>query len=70
MHGLYHVSAEPIDKYALLRRVAAHYGKDTEIVPDSRVVIDRSLNSDRFRAETGYQPPAWDALIAAMKAFG
>jgi len=27
LHGLYHVSAEPIDKFSLLRLVADIYGK-------------------------------------------
>src|SRR5690606_9617066 len=68
--GLYHVSAEPIAKYDLLTLIAAEYGKDIAIVPDDTLVIDRSLNSDRFRAATGYQPPSWPDLVAAMHRFG
>jgi dTDP-4-dehydrorhamnose reductase len=70
LHGLYQVSAAPIAKHDLLRLVATVYGKVIEIVPDERVVIDRSLNSSRFRAATGYQPPAWPDLVRAMHAFG
>lgn len=68
--GLYNVSADAINKYDLLRLIAAEYGKPIEIVPDDRLVIDRSLDSSRFRAATGYSPPAWPELIAAMHAFG
>lgn len=68
LRGLYHVSAEPIDKYSLLKLVAQTYGHAIPIRPSERVVIDRSLNSDRFRAETGYAPPAWPDLIALMHA--
>lgn len=68
--GLYHVSAAPIDKYALLRQVAEVYGKTIEIVPDEAVSIDRSLDSARFRQATGYAPPAWPELILRMKNFG
>ena len=68
--GLYHVSAAPIDKLALLRLVAAQYGRGTEIVPDERVVVDRSLDSTRFRQATGYAPPAWPELVRRMHAFG
>lgn len=68
LQGLFHVSAAPIDKDALLRLVAATYGKAVEIVPDDSVVIDRSLDSSRFRAETGYCPPAWPELVRRMHA--
>lgn len=68
--GLYQVSAEPIDKLTLLRLVASQYAKSVEIVPDDRVVIDRSLDSSRFRAATGYAPPAWPELVRRMHAFG
>jgi len=70
LHGLYHVSAEPITKLDLLRLVAKAYGKEIEIVPDETLVIDRSLNSDRFRAAVNYTPPAWPALVAAMRDSG
>ena len=66
LRGLYHVSAEAIDKYSLLQMVAQAYGKAIEIVPSDAVVIDRSLNSERFRASTGYRPPDWRSLIHTM----
>lgn len=70
LHGLYHVSAAPIDKYSLLQLVAERYGHQIEIQLDERVVIDRSLDSNRFRTATGYAPPAWPELVARMHAFG
>lgn len=70
LHGLYHVSAEPIDKLTLLKLFAAEYGHAVEIVPDDNLVIDRSLDSTRFREATGYAPPAWRDLVAAMRCFG
>ena len=69
LSGLYHVASAPIDKYHLLQLVAAGYKKDIEIVPDDRLVIDRSLNADRFRDATGYVTPEWPALIASMRQF-
>ena len=70
LHGLYHVSAEAIDKCSLLQLVARQYGKAIEIIPDDMLVIDRSLDSKRFRTATGYAPPAWPALVQRMHAFG
>ena len=70
LHGLYHVSADPISKYDLLRLVANTYGKAIDIEADERFVIDRSLDSSRFRSVTGFQPKPWADLVASMKAFG
>ena len=65
-HGLYHVSAEPINKLSLLKLVAKEYGKIIEIIPDEKVSIDRSLDSSLFRKITGYSPPSWPDLIKIM----
>ncbi|MCE9659488.1 MAG: SDR family oxidoreductase [Burkholderiales bacterium] len=70
LHGLYHVSAAPIAKYELLRLVAQTYGLDRQIERDESVVIDRSLDSTRFRDLTGYSPPPWPELVRAMHEFG
>jgi dTDP-4-dehydrorhamnose reductase len=67
LHGLYHLSAKPIAKYDLLRLIADIYGKQIEVVPDDRVAMDRSLNSERFALATGYVAPEWPALIRAMR---
>lgn len=69
LSGLYHVSTHAIDKDSLLRLFAAAYGKDIEIVADDSLVIDRSLNSARFRAATGYSPSDWPTLVADMHRF-
>ena len=66
LHGLYHVSAAPINKYDLLRMVDDAFGRHTEIVPDDSVAIDRSLDSTRFRMETGFAPPAWPDMVAGL----
>lgn len=68
LHGLYHVSAEPIDKYDLLQRVKTAFGRQIEILPDDSVTIDRSLDSSRFRAETGFVPPSWTTMIDGLAA--
>jgi dTDP-4-dehydrorhamnose reductase len=66
MRGLYHVGAEPIGKYELLKLIARVYGKQIEIVPDDEFKIDRSLDSGRFRRVTGYTAAGWPELIQAM----
>ncbi|WIM05135.1 MAG: SDR family oxidoreductase [Candidatus Nitricoxidivorans perseverans] len=69
LSGLYHVGARPIDKDSLLRLIARAYGRNTTIVPDDEVSIDRSLNVDRFAAATGYRAPEWPELIETMRAY-
>lgn len=68
--GLYHLSVDPISKFDLLNLVADVYGKSIEIIPDDHLVIDRSLDSSRFRAATGFSPKPWAELIQAMYNFG
>ncbi|HYW56833.1 MAG TPA: SDR family oxidoreductase [Polaromonas sp.] len=69
LHGLYHVSASPINKFDLLSLVAQTYEKDIEIVSDDQLMIDRSLDSTRFRGVTGYKPPDWPELVRRMREF-
>jgi dTDP-4-dehydrorhamnose reductase len=69
LHGLYHLSAEPIDKLSLLQLVAKAYGKEIEITEDRSLVIDRSLDSTRFRSATGYRPAPWPNLVRRMHEF-
>jgi len=69
LSGLYHVGAGPIGKYDLLRLIADVYCKSVEIDKDEQFVIDRSLNSERFKQATGYVAPAWPDLIQSMYAF-
>lgn len=69
LHGLYHVSAAPINKFDLLTLVAKAYHKEITIDAQDAPVIDRSLDSTRFREATGYQPPDWSELIRRMETF-
>jgi dTDP-4-dehydrorhamnose reductase len=69
LSGVYHVAAQPISKYNLLKLIAEVYGKKIEIVSSDRLVIDRSLNADRFRDATGYIAPDWLQLIELMHAY-
>lgn len=66
LSGVYHVSSAPISKFELLGLVAEKYEFKIHIESDEDFVQDRSLKSGRFRARTGYAPPAWPELIDAM----
>lgn len=64
--GLYHVSAEPVSKYDLLKIIAKIYGKKNIIIPYDDIVNNRSLDSKRFRKIARYVPPTWPNLIQKM----
>ena len=66
LSGLYQVSSEPISKYDLLKLVAERYGNVIEIEPYDDFCLDRSLDSTRFSALTGYEPPSWPELVDMM----
>jgi dTDP-4-dehydrorhamnose reductase len=68
LSGLWHLSAEPIDKFTLLTRLAAELGWETDIAPSEDLVIDRSLDSSRFRKRTGWAPLSWDEMLAGLAA--
>lgn len=66
LSGIYHVSSDPIDKCTLLELVNAAFGAKVQIEPDDTFVIDRSLDSSKFRHEASFEPLAWDKMIKLM----
>lgn len=66
LNGLWHVSAAPIDKHTLLSTLAADLGWAVDMTPVDQPVIDRSLDSSRFRERTGWQPPSWPAMLERL----
>jgi dTDP-4-dehydrorhamnose reductase len=66
LHGLYHVAAEPINKYDLLNLIAEVYSKKIDIIPDDEVQIDRSLRAEKIFHAVGYRAPLWPDLISEM----
>lgn len=66
LNGIYHVSSSPISKFDLLNLVRKVYKKSIEIYPDDSLVINRSLNSQRFKNITKYSPPSWEQMINEM----
>ena len=69
LHGLYHISANPINKFELLNLIAQIYDFKIEIIKSEEVKIDRSLNHQKFSKVTGYHSKDWPTLISSMKKF-
>jgi dTDP-4-dehydrorhamnose reductase len=67
MEGLWHVAAEPINKFDLLTLVRDTFQANIEIMPDERFHCDRSLCDARFRQATGWTPRSWPEMIHALR---
>ena len=69
-HGLFHLAAEPIDKFSLLRMILDRWGADdVELVDDGSVQLDRTLTTLRSRDFGDYRSPPWAEMIDAMYQF-
>lgn len=66
LRGLYHVSSDKINKYELLQLIDKEMRVGAEIDADDEFEIDRSLDSTRFKSETGFMPLAWPEMIKRM----
>ena len=66
LHGIWHVASEPISKFELLTLVKQVYGLNIEIKLDDTVVVDRSLNAQRFQKATNFVSPSWHDMIGQM----
>jgi dTDP-4-dehydrorhamnose reductase len=66
LSGIYQVSTDPINKFDLLERIGKAMKIQFRMDADESLVIDRSLNSQRFRTETGITIPSWDELVSDL----
>ncbi len=64
--GLYHISSEPINKFAILNLIKNKLSLNKEIEPYLDFKIDRSLDSTKFRKETNFFPEPWEKMIGKM----
>jgi dTDP-4-dehydrorhamnose reductase len=67
LSGLWQISSNSINKFELLKLVNEVYNAGIKVEPDDSFVCDRSLNSAKFRAATGFQPPTWPEMIREMQ---
>lgn len=67
LQGVWHVAAEPVNKFELLSLIKRVFDLDIEIKPDETFVCDRSLDAGRFWRATGLAPPSWPEMIEQMR---
>ena len=65
--GLYHLgSEEKVSKLSLLKLIAEVFEKnDVEIIPDSNIVLDRTIKNGR--SDFKYQVPTYEKMLADLK---
>lgn len=66
LSGVWQVSSDPISKYDLLKLIRSSYNLRVEIEPYEAFRADRSLDSTRFRAATGFSPASWPEMVKRM----
>jgi dTDP-4-dehydrorhamnose reductase len=66
LSGIYHISTEPISKFHLLTLIndAMKLNIGVNKYPDFH--CDRSLDSTRFRQETGFTPLSWQQMVKEL----
>jgi dTDP-4-dehydrorhamnose reductase len=64
--GISHLSGPPLSKYELLLALNKAFGTATTVEPDTTIVSDRSLNSDRFWSRTGLERPNWSDMLSEL----
>jgi len=69
LSGLYHVGGLKINKYDLLVKIKEEYKNKVILKKKYDMIINRSLNSDKFRLKTNYIPKEWNVLISEMNKF-
>ncbi len=66
-HGLYNISSEPISKHDLLVKIAREFNFNIIIKSFGEFFNNKSLNSQKFKNDFGYQEKSWDKMIFEMK---
>lgn len=68
IRGLYHVAAEPINKYDLIKIINKNICErdQVNIVPVDGENLDRSLDGKRLQITHSYQSPTWSCMIEEM----
>jgi dTDP-4-dehydrorhamnose reductase len=63
LSGLYHLSADPVNKFDLVTLIKNQVNLKVEILPFEDFEIDRSLDSSKFRNKTNFSPLPWKELV-------
>ncbi len=65
-NNILNVSSDYISKYNLLKIIKKIFKRDVKLVKSSKIKINRTLNSNKFRKITGYKCPSWKKMISEL----
>ena len=66
LEGTYHIGANRISKFSLLKLISKVYELNIEIHRIDEPVVDRTLDFSHFQKSTGYSPTRWVTMIKEM----
>jgi dTDP-4-dehydrorhamnose reductase len=69
LSGIFHIASEPCSKFDLLKMIKEEYSLNVDIVPDTSVIVNRSLDASMLETITGYSPPSWVEMLHAMRRY-
>jgi dTDP-4-dehydrorhamnose reductase len=67
LKGIWHASADPINKFDLLILIKELFQLKVDVEPDETFVCDRTLNSERLWTRIKSTPPPWPEMIKEMR---
>jgi dTDP-4-dehydrorhamnose reductase len=65
--GLVHISGPRIAKFDLLDAIRNVYNHTVPLVPNSKIQIDRTLDSSRWESLTGYKCKPWMKMLTELR---
>jgi dTDP-4-dehydrorhamnose reductase len=66
LKGLYHIAANPINKFDLITSINKYLYDKVIIEPVDGEIVNRSLNGYKIKCDFGYVPPSWDIMLENM----
>lgn len=69
LSGIFHLASEPCSKFNLLKMIKDEYSLNIDILPDTSLKVNRSLDASMLKAVTGYSSPSWVEMLHAMREY-
>jgi dTDP-4-dehydrorhamnose reductase len=63
LNGLYNISSSAITKFELLSMIKAVFKLNIEIFENGKLKSNKSLNSEKFKNDTGIIIPSWNEML-------
>jgi len=65
-NNILNVSSKPISKFELLKLIKITFNKDVRITKCTKIKLNRTLNSKKFKKITSYKCPSWKKMLNEM----